>query len=131
MPHGANVPPTGMVPDPEGVPCVLRPAAMGIAMASSGEKHGGVAVDHTRQIPRLRRVEGQVRGLQQMIRDGRYCVDVAYQINAIIAALRRVQSDMLRDHLRACVEASLAGDIPEAERRRLVEEIAALLARPA
>ncbi len=98
-------------------------------MAGSEERHGGVTVDHTRQLSRLRRIEGQVRGLQQMIEDGRYCVDVAHQINAVIAALRRVQSDMLRDHLRACVEASLQGHMPEAERRRLVEEIAALLAR--
>ncbi|MBD0321230.1 MAG: metal-sensitive transcriptional regulator [Gemmatimonadetes bacterium] len=98
--------------------------------AGSEEKHGGVAVDHARQLPRLRRVEGQVRGLQQMIEDGRYCVEVAHQINAVVAALRRVQSDMLRDHLRACVEASLRGGMPEAERHRVVEEVAALLARP-
>jgi DNA-binding FrmR family transcriptional regulator len=94
------------------------------------EKHGGVEVDHRRQIPRLRRIEGQVRGLQEMIETGRYCIDIAQQLNAAIAALRRVQSDMLRDHLRACVEASLEGHMPDAERRRIIDEVAALLARP-
>lgn len=98
-------------------------------MASSDDKHGGVAVDHAGQLPRLRRIEGQVRGLQQMIQDGRYCVDVARQIDAAVAALRRVQADMLRDHLRALVQATVTGELPEAERRRLADEIAELLAK--
>jgi len=88
-----------------------------------------VAVDHTRQIPRLRRVEGQVRGLQQMIEDGRHCVDVANQINAVIAALRRVQADMLRDHLQAVVTATVTGQISDDERRRLADELAQLMAK--
>jgi DNA-binding FrmR family transcriptional regulator len=62
----------------------------------------------------------------EMIEDGRYCVDVARQIEAVIAALRRVQGDMLRDHLRALVEATVMGDLPEAERRRLADEVADL-----
>lgn len=103
-------------------------AVSGIAMTGSG-KHGGVGVDHRRQIPRLRRIEGQVRGLQEMIETGRYCIDIAQQMDAAVAALRRVRSDMLRDHLRACVEASLEGGMPEAERHRIVEEVAALLTR--
>lgn len=98
-------------------------------MSSSEENHGGVTVDHMRQIPRLRRIEGQVRGLQQMIKDERYCVDVANQINAVVAALRRVQADMLRDHMTALVEASVAGSLPEAERRRMADELAQLMAR--
>lgn len=98
-------------------------------MSNSNKRHGGVVVDHTRQIPRLRRVEGQVRGLQQMIEAGRYCVDVANQINAVIAALRRVQADMLRDHLQALVDASVAGDMPDEERRCLADELAQLIAK--
>ena len=93
------------------------------------QNHGGMEVDHRRQIPRLRRVEGQVRGLQQMIDSERYCVDVAYQINAVIAALRRVQADMLRDHMQACVEASMTGDLSGGERRRLAEELCKLIAK--
>ncbi len=81
----------------------------GPEMSEPDDRHGGVAVDHTRQIARLRRIEGQVRGLQQMIENGRYCVDVAHQADAVIAALRRVQSDMLRDHMQALVQAALTG----------------------
>jgi CsoR family transcriptional regulator, copper-sensing transcriptional repressor len=63
-----------------------------------------------------------------MIEDGRYCVDVAHQINAVVAALRRVQADMLRDHLRAIATASTKGDLPEEKRHRLADEVAQLLA---
>ncbi|WP_048446940.1 metal-sensitive transcriptional regulator, partial [Methylobacterium variabile] len=75
------------------------------------------------------RIEGQVRGLQQMIENGRYCVDVSHQTDAVIAALRRVQSDMLRDHMQALVQAVIAGDLPEAERRRLADEMSRLVAK--
>ena len=91
--------------------------------------HGGQPVDHTMQLPRLRRIEGQVRGLQQMIENGRDCVEVAHQINAAVAALRRVQGDMLRDHLEASARAALAGALPEAERRRLADEVGMLVKR--
>lgn len=98
-------------------------------MGHSKKDHGGVAVDHARQLPRLRRIEGQVRGLQQMIEGERNCVDIAHQINAVIAALRRVQGDMLRDHLVAIAEASVAGNISAGERRRLADEIGRLMTR--
>lgn len=62
-----------------------------------------------------------------MIGEGRYCGDVVDQINAAVAALHRVQVDMLRDHLKACVEASLSHDLPEDERRRLAEEVMRLM----
>ena len=96
-------------------------------MSGSEEKHGGISVDHARELPRLRRIEGQVRGLHQMIQDGRYCGDVVDQINAVLAALRRVQVDMLRDHLQACVEATVSGNISDRERQRLTKEIARLM----
>lgn len=98
-------------------------------MSGSGEDHGGVPVEHRQQIPRLRRIEGQVRGVQQMIETERYCVDVAHQIDAVIAALRRVQSDMIRDHMHALVQASLAGTLSETERQRLADEVGGLIAR--
>ena len=64
-----------------------------------------------------------------MIEARRYCVDVANQINAVIAALRRVQADMLRDHLNALVEASVTGDMPEEDRRRMADEVAQLMSK--
>ena len=98
-------------------------------MSGTEQDHGGVSVDHKHQIPRLRRIEGQVRGVQQMIETERYCVDVAHQIDAVIAALRRVQGDMIRDNMNALVQASIAGDLPEAERQRLADEIGSLVSR--
>jgi CsoR family transcriptional regulator, copper-sensing transcriptional repressor len=81
-------------------------------------------VDHTRQIPRLRRIEGQVRGLQQMIHDGRYCLDVINQAGAVISSLRRIQSDMLRDHLGACARVATTGQFTEREREQMADEVA-------
>lgn len=98
-------------------------------MASSVEGRVDVPVDHTLQLPRLRRIEGQVRGVQQMIESGRYCVDVAHQIDAVIAALRRVRSDMVRDHMHSLVMASVTGEMSEIERQRLADEIGNLIVR--
>lgn len=99
-------------------------------MARSNKKnHGGVQVDHTPQLPRLRRIEGQVRGLQQMVTDERNCIDIANQISAVIAALRRVQGDMLRDHLTAIAAAVAQGDMSETERRRLADEVGKVTTR--
>lgn len=98
-------------------------------MGRSSKGHGGVPVDHTQQLPRLRRIEGQVRGLQQMIESERNCIDIAHQIGACIAALRRVQGDMLRDHLTALAEAVVTGKLSEAERRRLADEVGTLTAK--
>lgn len=89
----------------------------------------GTGVDHQRQIPRLQRIEGQVRGLQKMIQEGRYCIDVAYQIDAAIGGLRRVQSDLVRDHLEALAQMIPASNLTEAERRACVDEIASLMIR--
>ena len=98
-------------------------------MGRSRKAHAGVRVDHAKQLPRLRRIEGQVRGIQQMIESGRDCVDVAHQIGAAVAALRRVQGDMMRDHLTACARAAVSGDLSEAERRRLADEVGTLVAK--
>lgn len=98
-------------------------------MSGSEKGHGGITVEHKQQLPRLRRIEGQVRGIQQMIETERYCVDVAHQIDAIIAALRRVQSDMIRDHMHGLVQASVANDLSFEERQRLVNEIGSLVGR--
>ena len=74
-------------------------------------KHGSHP-DHKRQLPRLRRIEGQVRGIAAMVDDGRYCVDILTQLQAARAALARVEREILDDHVGACVSAAVgAGDI--------------------
>ena len=63
---------------------------------------------------RLKRVEGQVRGISQMIADDRYCIDVLHQIQAVRAALAKVESAVLKDHAACCVnEAIASGDATE------------------
>jgi DNA-binding FrmR family transcriptional regulator len=59
-------------------------------------------------LTRLRRIEGQVRGLQRMVDDDRYCVDVLGQISSVTNALERVGLLLLNDHIRHCVRESLA-----------------------
>lgn len=66
---------------------------------------------------RLRRVEGQVRGLQQMIEDDRYCVDVLTQISAVNKALQSVAVGMLDDHLRHCVAEAVSAGGREADQK--------------
>lgn len=98
-------------------------------MTASKERHGGVPVSHAKQQPRLRRIEGQVRGLQQMIEAERDCIEVAHQIDAVVAALRRVQSDMIRAHLGALIQATVVGNLPEEQREQLADEVAGLIAK--
>jgi CsoR family transcriptional regulator, copper-sensing transcriptional repressor len=77
---------------------------------------------------RLRRIEGQVRGLARMVEDDRYCIDVVTQLSAVSAALRRVEEEILRDHVAHCVEHAIAsGD--KGEQRRKVAELMDVLGR--
>jgi DNA-binding FrmR family transcriptional regulator len=61
------------------------------------------AADKARILNRLRRMEGQVRGVQRMVEDDQYCIDVLTQISAIMAAARQVGMLVLEDHIRGCV----------------------------
>lgn len=66
---------------------------------------------------RLRRIEGQVRGLQRMVEDERYCADILTQVSSVQEALRGVGRELLENHLRHCTTAALrSGDANEAER---------------
>ena len=95
----------------------------------SENKRKDASANHTKQLPRLKRIEGQVRGLQQMIENERDCVEITHQISAVIAALRRVQGDMLREYLSACAEAAVNGSLPAAKAKRLANEVGELMAR--
>jgi DNA-binding FrmR family transcriptional regulator len=79
-------------------------------------------------LKRLKRVEGQIRGLAGMIEDDRYCIDVVTQIAAAKAALRRVEEEILRDHVAHCVEhAIVSGD--KADQRRKISELMDVIGR--
>jgi DNA-binding FrmR family transcriptional regulator len=77
---------------------------------------------------RLKRIEGQVRGLSRMVEDDRYCIDIVTQISAVRTALRRVEEEVLRDHVAHCVEHAVAsGD--KAEQRQKIAELMDVIAR--
>lgn len=86
-------------------------------------------LDHSKQLPRLRRIEGQVRGLQNMIDNKRNCIDIVHQISAIIAALRRVQGDMLSEHIAACAESAITGNTSASDARQVADEIGRIVTR--
>jgi DNA-binding FrmR family transcriptional regulator len=77
--------------------------------------------DHRAQLPRLKRVEGQVRGIAGMIENGRYCVDVLAQLAAARAALARIERDVLDAHASACVAAAIASQNSDEQAARLAE----------
>ena len=60
-------------------------------------------------LARLRRIEGQMRGIQRMVSEEKYCVDVLTQISSVIAATEKVGLMILRDHIKGCVRDSLTG----------------------
>ncbi len=71
---------------------------------------------------RLKRIEGQVRGVAGMVVEDRYCVDILTQLAAIRAALQKAEEEILRDHVSHCVaNAFTRGDV--AEQRRKIEEL--------
>ena len=79
-------------------------------------------------LKRLNRIEGQVRGLAGMVEDDRYCIDIVTQIGAVRAALRRVEEEILREHVAHCVDHAIAsGD--KADQRRKVAELMDVMAR--
>jgi DNA-binding FrmR family transcriptional regulator len=83
-----------------------------------------------RLLNRLSRIEGQVRGVSRMVEEGRYCIDVLTQIRAVRAALARVESEVLKDHLGHCIEGAIvSGDLDE--QRRKAAELIELLERAA
>jgi DNA-binding FrmR family transcriptional regulator len=68
-------------------------------------------------LARLRRIEGQVRGVQQMVESDRYCIDVLTQVSAVTRALQKVAVGLLDDHLRHCVTGAVAAGGREADRK--------------
>lgn len=74
-------------------------------------------------LKRLNRIEGQVRGLARMVEDNRYCIDIVTQVAAVRAALKRVEEEVLRDHVAHCVEHAIASGDTEEQRKKVAELI--------
>lgn len=76
---------------------------------------------HEQCVTRLRKIEGQVRGVVRMIEDKRYCIDILTQVHAVKAALAKVESEILKDHAENCVEEAItSGDAAE-QRQKFAE----------
>src|SRR3977135_2156542 len=74
-------------------------------------------------LKRLGRIEGQVRGLSRMVEEDRYCIDIVTQVSAVRAALRRLEEEILRDHVGHCVEHAIAAGKKTDQRRKLAESV--------
>jgi DNA-binding FrmR family transcriptional regulator len=82
--------------------------------------------DHADNLVSLKRIEGQVRGIQRMIEKGEYCVDILNQIHAAIAALARVEDRVLEKHFAGCVTQAVKGS-SAAEKKKKLKEILQLI----
>jgi len=83
---------------------------------------------HQEQLQFLRKVEGQIRGIQRMIEEKRYCVDIITQIHSIIGALKRIENEIFKKHINGCVLSALK-EGTESERQKKIDEVMKLLAK--
>jgi DNA-binding FrmR family transcriptional regulator len=97
------------------------------AMTSTAPKHPAYASDKEAVQKRLRRIEGQVRGLQRMVDEERYCISVLEQVSAVTKALQSVAIELLDDHLSHCVSDAIKSGGEEADFK--IGEASAAIAR--
>ena len=83
---------------------------------------------HGAQITYLKKIEGQVRGLQKMIEEERYCVDILTQLHSVIGAMKRVEMEVFKKHLDGCVSGALESASDKA-RQQKIDEVMELLVR--
>jgi DNA-binding FrmR family transcriptional regulator len=79
-------------------------------------------IKHEEALHRLKNVEGHIRGIEKMIEDDKYCIDVIRQIQAVQAALNKITTMILDEHLNSCLITAVRGDDPD-ERERVLREI--------
>ena len=79
-------------------------------------------MDQTDTLRRLKTIEGHLRGIQRMVEEEAYCIDVIRQIQAVQSALNKVSGKVLNDHLHSCLITAVRGDDPD-ERERVLKEI--------
>ncbi len=81
---------------------------------------------HEGQLVFLKRIEGQIRGVQKMIEQKRYCVDILIQLHSIVGAILRVEDKIFQKHLEGCVIKALRGR-SEIEKQRKIDEVMKLI----
>jgi CsoR family transcriptional regulator, copper-sensing transcriptional repressor len=77
---------------------------------------------HEEAVKRMKTIEGHVRGIERMLEDQAYCIDVIRQIQAVQAALNKVSTQILEEHMNSCLITAVRGDNPD-ERERVLKEI--------
>jgi CsoR family transcriptional regulator, copper-sensing transcriptional repressor len=89
----------------------------------------GYTADKEKYLNRLRRIEGQIRGLEKMVEDDKYCIDILTQVSAATSALQSVALGLLEDHLGHCVAQATAegGDVAAEKVREASDAIARLV----
>ena len=83
---------------------------------------------HTEQLVYLRKIEGQIRGVQRMLEEKRYCVDIITQLHSIVGAILRVEDKVFQKHLEGCVSKALKGK-SDSEKQKKIDEVIRLLSR--
>ena len=83
---------------------------------------------HKEQLVFLRKIEGQIRGVQKMIEEKRYCVDILTQLHSVVGAILRVEDKVLERHLHGCVRSALRGK-SVLEKQKKIDEIINLINR--
>ncbi len=84
--------------------------------------------EHGEQLARLRRIEGQVRGVIRMVEERRYCMDILTQLRAVRAAVRRTEERILREHVEHCVVGAIRGG-SKREQTEKIDELFDVLSR--
>jgi DNA-binding FrmR family transcriptional regulator len=99
-----------------------------MADAPATYKHG-YSASRDQLLNRLRRIEGQVRGVERMVEDDRYCIDIVTQISAVQAALDKVALGLLDDHAAHCIIGGAADETPEELKDELMAAVGRLMRR--
>jgi len=86
------------------------------------------ATTHMEQLDFLKKIEGQIRGIQRMIEEGKYCVDILNQVHAVIFALARVEDKILERHFENCVTTAMQGK-SATEKKQKLDEVMQLIRR--
>jgi len=83
---------------------------------------------HQDKMSRLKKIEGQIRGVQNMIEEKRYCVDILNTVSSVIGALKKVEEGILKDHIDSCVKKAFNGT-SRREKEEKLEEVLSLLGK--
>ena len=83
---------------------------------------GDQVTTHLKEVTRLKKIEGQIRGVQKMIEDKRYCIDILTQLSSIVGAVKRVEENILERHLKGCVKQSFTKGNQD-DRKEKIDEV--------